>query len=771
MGTQIGTLATESSLLGEACPLLLSAAKTLAQGPHNWDVVRSVLSLLTHIVHTEAEVEVQGDVDTPMGSGNLSYSHLLLDEGLVDCINTVCQSVSEERAYLCLDRPTSVEGEGIEVETGESVSPAGTISFLGALSSLSDGSEGERERGDVIVDTLAVETPRGIISFTGALGGLMETEVGGEGSDCEGEGEGKVECESVEVSETDMEDDTDVVVPSGGTISFLGRLGDMVQQSEPGEMLQETTSESDADTSVDTTDQESGMDPIDQDSGMSMETWEEGGEREVGGEGEAEADEFMEYLDTEDVEVVDEGDIEKAVPFDRDTLPEALVLTETAEAAFQLIHAVLQGLSLTPHLVPSLVDMAHTHYALCPQEGCTMLMPLTISDPTCALLFQAGILDTLLHMSQDPQALSSVSWFTRVLLSSETAIVDGSLRPGFLPLLEAVLTLPRHLEEMRLNVTSNLVDPAVFDTAQALLNASNFCRGSTLRTLAVTLGKEAVTCVTPLLDGGASTLSLPGIIHSAMAQRESPTNGSSVLELLVEGTLCLKALASKADLSLRSSILRPALDSLSSALSTHGHWDRVAYALLDMVSMVVDADRESVPRYHEGLHHALLQVMSTFSDTVTVGRCATLMFNMAQGEASPSPSPMCDRATVKTLVEQARRHGRCASMVAYLPIWRLFTLWTMNASNRAPMGDVALEYSASKYVGPFCGATYQRSQSLAQLFPGDFTTMHDGERERLVYRDTGTGNLAEFTHMGERLETFFEYRYQRSAVLVDSMDY
>ncbi|GIQ80237.1 hypothetical protein KIPB_001002 [Kipferlia bialata] len=85
--------------LGELCSILINAARTLVQEPHNWDVVTSILDTLTHYVLERAVVWTGSTGDEP-ASEPMACALYLLNTGICPCVQSVLDAAALERQFI-----------------------------------------------------------------------------------------------------------------------------------------------------------------------------------------------------------------------------------------------------------------------------------------------------------------------------------------------------------------------------------------------------------------------------------------------------------------------------------------------------------------------------------------------------------------------------------------------------------------------------------------------------------------------------------------------
>ncbi|GIQ79806.1 hypothetical protein KIPB_000505 [Kipferlia bialata] len=404
-------------------------------------------------------------------------------------------------------------------------------------------------------------------------------------------------------------------------------------------------------------------------------------------------------------------------------LPERLALGHVIESAFELLSCVVQASLPTYDLdcsrgqafnipnLESLLKLVTQYGELCPESAYLALAPLTMHGDSCNLLFDAGILQTLLAIvEKTPKREPLVSRFTRMLLDSETSIHNGTLRPGFLPLLHRIL--PHSPVSI-----SGLLDP---DEA----------RPRTMRCLRMALTRGVLTeegC-TSLVSGPHSLPSLTHPLAALLTCSVRVSNRETAdMQAVAEGTYVLRILAQRG-------LALP-------------------------------------PKYHKDIHAAVTEVLLLKSlDPLSVGHAATVLFNMTVIEESPSESTAtqtCTPDTVKALVGKVSSfHSHKGDyMVALLAFWRLVTLWSGNEANLSTLQCVVPLVQTSRSMGSMGRHVYHQRHGVSgdgtQLSLTDLYSTTQTAEGHTIARPRTCANvqsmvLSELWYMGRRLDSFFK---------------
>ncbi|GIQ79807.1 hypothetical protein KIPB_000506 [Kipferlia bialata] len=382
---------------------------------------------------------------------------------------------------------------------------------------------------------------------------------------------------------------------------------------------------------------------------------------------------------------------------------------------------VMAADSFTSESVKALVDTHVKHSFTLQMGGCRLLDPLTLDETHCKMLFDVGVLDSLKECSQITLA--------RTLLSSEWAVENGSLRPGFQPLLAKTLAHSSY----RVVGESHSADYFM-------------ARASTLRYLKATLMRDSVTTVDALLTGPNS---LPNCIYPMLNHIRtgisSNYNCSASGQAVGEAANVLVVLAKKVSRERGGALLRPILEPLSRMYT------------------------ES-PKFRTSSIRILNHTYAYHRPDVSF-RCVSTLFNMTLVEEHrPTPTPTCDKDTVSLMVQHARYHGGWERLLVIMPIWRLITLWTGNAANREILSEHTSELKSLPYMSAedrFKWSTERLSKRgsippLSSIYREEMT--EDMHKCVSITRSDKTAMRTELHYMGERID-----RLQEAEIPVQSV--
>ncbi|GIQ79632.1 hypothetical protein KIPB_000302 [Kipferlia bialata] len=192
---------TPSPSGGEICSRLMKTVHRLVQEPHNWDVVQSILEILTRLAESNTLV---GTERSGVTTKEVTYAQYLLDAGVSDCLQQVLDAVAAEGLYL----------NGLDPMRGMGLDTDGT-------ESQSTSEEREGEGGPVSLSSAETNTLQDGVSD---VSGVRDALTSGDGNMTrEGEGEGGWEGEEVKTDAENQEPEK---------VSSTASEGDRVEDGE-----------------------------------------------------------------------------------------------------------------------------------------------------------------------------------------------------------------------------------------------------------------------------------------------------------------------------------------------------------------------------------------------------------------------------------------------------------------------------------------------------------------------------------------------------------